>query len=257
MAFSPLSRVLALAALAAQATAGAATVADIVPPPGLYRVEVDGTIMAPDHGKAAMRQTTGASGDTVARQFGRNGEVVGTISEKGRGPLTQCIKPVGQAQALASLAAMRGAGACVAAGPGVIENGSLVTRQKCPFGEFTYTLTKVDKVTWEYRTEAMVRPVASGGAMMANMKFMRTMLENAKKNAASAKEREEAAAALAELDNNKDEMAKQAAEMDAMQPEIDKMRAEAGAVAGGGQGMASVGVTRLTRIADTCTAPTR
>jgi Asp/Glu/hydantoin racemase len=89
------------------------------------------------------------------------------------------------------------------------------------------------------------------------MKFMRTMLENAKQNAGSAKEREQAAAALAELDKHKDEMAQQAAEMDAMQPEIDKMRAEAGVMAGAGQGMASVGVTRLTRIADTCTAPTR
>jgi hypothetical protein len=252
MALPSVSRTLALAVLAAPLVAGAATPADFMPPPGLYRVEVDGTIMNRDHASPAMRQTTDASGDTVARSFGRNGQVVNSASEKGSGARTQCIKPVSNADAMASLAAMAGAGACVAVGTGVIENGSLVTRQKCPFGEFTHTVRKVDQVTWEFRVDAMVHPQASGGAMMANMAFMKTMLENARKNAATAKEREEAAAALAELDKHKAEMAQQAAQMDAMQPEIDQMRA--GAMTPAGPGLASAGVTRLTRIADSCAA---
>ncbi len=256
---APLSHALALAALAAPLAAplaaGAATMADFTPPPGLYRVEVDGTILGQDHASAVARQTTDASGDTVARQFGRNGQVAKTITEKGNGPLTQCIKPVSNAQAMASLAAMAGAGACVASGPGVIENGSLVTHQKCPFGDFTYTVTRVDKVTWEFRTQALVRPAAATGAgMMANAAFMKTMLLNAQKNAPTAKERQEATQALADFEKNKAEMAGQAAQMDAMQPELDKMRAEAGIASPHGGGMASTGVTRLTRIADSCAA---
>ena len=252
MTFSPLSHALALAALATPLLASAASMADFTPPPGLYRVEVDGSILARDHVSTAARQTTDASGDTVARSFNANGQVANTARENGNGPLTQCIKPVSNAQAVATFAAVAGTGACVAVGPGVIENGSLVTHQKCPFGEFTYTVSRVDKITWEFRTQALLRPVATGGAMMANLAFMKTMLLNVQKNGATAKERQEATLALAELETKKAEMAGQAAQMDAMQPEIDKMRAEAGIAAPGGAGMASTGVTRLTRIADSC-----
>lgn len=246
-------RALALAALAAPLAAGAATLADFTPPPGLYRVEVDGTILDRDHTNAVARQSTDASGETVARQY-RNGQMVATVKEQGK-PITQCIKAVSTSEALASLGAVAGAGACVALAPGVIQNGALVTHQKCPFGEMTYTVTRVDKITWEFRTQALLHPAATSGArMLSSAAFMKTMFLNAQKNAPTAKEREEATQALAELEANKAEMTEQAAQMDAMQPEMDKMRAEAG-IAGAGGGMASTGVTRLTRIADSCAAP--
>lgn len=250
MAFTSLM----LAALAAAPAATPAASADFLPPPGLYRVETDGVILGRDQASTAMRQTTDAGGATVARTYHRNGQVAAVATDPGHGALTQCIKPLDKAQSMAALAAMAGAGACVAAGPGVLENGSLVTRQKCPFGEFTHTITKVDKVTWEYRTEASVRPVTSGGAMLANMAMMKTMLENAKKNAPTAAERDKAAAALADMEAHKDEMAQQAAQMEAMQPEIARLQAEArnhGVPPQAGT-MNSRGVTRLTRIADSC-----
>lgn len=246
---------MALMSVALMMAALAATPADILPPPGLYRVEVDGVIKGRDHVTTAMRQTTGADGATVARTFLPNGQVGASATDPGSGPQTRCIKPLRQDQALASLAAAAGAGACVAAGAGVVENGSLVTRQTCPFGEFTHTVTKVGTDTWEYRVDAMVRPVTTGGGMMANLALAKSMLENAKAHAPSAAERAKAAAALIELEKNKDAMAQQAAQMDAMQPEIARMQAEARrhGVPPRSGAMASQGVTRLTRIGDSCT----
>lgn len=242
--------------MAALAATPAATPADFLPPPGLYRVETDGVIKGRDHVTTAMRQTTDAGGTTVARNYLPNGQVAASATEQGDGPLTQCIRPASKEQALASLAAVAGAGACVASGVGVVENGSLVTRQKCPFGEFKHTVTKVDNITWEYRVDALVRPVTTGGGMMANFALMKSMLENARANAPTAKEREKAAAALIELEQKKGELARQAAQMDAMQPEIARMQAEArrhGVPAQSGA-MVSQGVTRLTRIGDSCMA---
>jgi hypothetical protein len=245
---------MALMSLTLMMAALAATPADVLPPPGLYRVEVDGVIKGPDQVTTAMRQTTDANGSTVARNFLPNGQVAATATEQGNGPMTQCIKPLSQEKALASLAAVAGAGACVASGGGVVENGSLVTRQKCPFGEFKHTVTKVDNITWEYRVDAMVRPVSTGGGMMANFALMKSMLENAKVNAPTAKEREKAAAALIELEQKKGELAQQAAQIEALQPEIAKMQAEARrhGVPPQAGGMVSQGVTRLTRIGDSC-----
>ncbi len=252
-----MSLTLMLAALAALAATPAATAADFLPPPGLYRVETDGAIKGRDQVTTAMRQTTDANGATVARQFLPNGQVAATATEQGNGPMTQCIKPVSKAQAMASLAAVAGAGACVASGVGVIENGSLVTRQTCPFGEFKHTVTKVDNVTWEFRVDALVRPVTSGAGMLANFATMKKVLEMAKANAPTSAERAKAAAALLELEKNQGELAQQAAELDEMQPEIDAMQAEARqqGVPPQSGAMASQGVTRLTRIGDSCTVP--
>jgi hypothetical protein len=250
---------MALTSLALMMAALAASPADFVPPPGLYRVETDGIIKGRDQVSTAMRQSTEANGDTVARTFMPNGQVGVTVSEQGNGARTQCIKPVSERQALAALAAIAGGGACVASAPGVVENGSLVTRQTCPFGEFTHTVTRLDKLTWEFRVDAMLRPVASGAGMLANAAMMKKMLESAKSGAATPGERAQAAAALAELERNRGELAQQAAQLDAMQPEIARMQAEArqqGMPVGAG-GMASQGVMRLTRIADSCGATRR
>lgn len=244
---------MALTSLSLMMAALAATPADFLPPPGLYRVETDGVIKGRDHVSTAMRQTTDAGGTTVARSFKPDGQVGATVTQQGSA-LTQCIKPLSHPQAMAALAAVAGAGACVAAGPGVVENGSLVTRQNCPFGQFTHTVTKLDNITWEYRVDAIVRPVTSGSALMANVAMMKKMLEHAKAHAPSAAERDKAAAALADFDRNQGELAQQAAQMDAMQPEIARLHAEARqhGVPPQSGAMASQGVTRLTRIADSC-----
>lgn len=88
----------------------------------------------------------------------------------------------------------------------------------------------------------------TAGGLKANLAFLKTMLENARKNAPTAKQRQEAAQALADLEHSKAELEQQSADMDAMQPEIAQIQAQAPA----GEGMASEGVTRMTRIADTC-----
>ena len=177
-----------------------------LPPPGLYRVDDDTRVrqQAGPHELSVDFQTDGRSGDqsSQARVAGMSD---GGRTSKGSGPLTQCIRsgpPV--------LLPPTAAGVCktlstTRSGAGLVQVAS------CPTGKMTLTMRRLGERTWETVTEL---DMSSG--TRPDLGGTRSLLELAARQGGSARERAEAAKALAALPRMQGEM------------DADRVRAGAG-----------------------------
>jgi len=176
--------------LAVAAHAGAAArVPQEMPPPGLYRIDLDSKMeeKVGKNGYTIHSRTDGGSGDESTRSViaGRDS---GTRVVKGGPPLTQCIKagPPVIPPAFAK-------GMCKTQSTSRTAEG-LVQVAACPSGKLTLRVRRLDEKTWEYVTDT---DMSSGTT--PNLDGTRTMLEMAARSASTAAERAQAAKALAEL----------------------------------------------------------
>lgn len=236
----------ATAAATATPTATAATVASapahLMPPPGLYRIDMDTSIKTTLAGISGLArlQTDGASGTERS-----SGKVQGGVWKqgavaKGGGPVTECVKPVTAAKPMASSA---GAG-CVAKG-GTLKAGAWVIHQQCGPDEYEITMRKINNSTWEYKTVVMQKAVGSAATANSSQSGMLAMLSIGRDHAPNDKERKEYEAQMAGYKS-------------AMKEEAAK--------GGGGQGGSSQGqamtrntvaVQKWTRIAEKCDGGTK
>ena len=241
-----------LACIAMPVVIHATEVDDGMPPPGLYRVDIVGTITSTLPGNAGIQmRSDGRTGDEVERPFA-NGHVGGDVVVKGNGPQTHCVGP----RAVSALPDMPG---CVGQ-PGVRTKDGWVMKSKCASVDSTLVIRKIDGVTWEYdTTTTLFQPNAGDTGGM-----MRLLLEQQARNAATAEERQKAAKALTELPEIQRQMAQAQArsmddlarmERDARTPEEAAM-IQAGRARVSGQAPVQEQVARMrwTRIADACDA---
>ena len=238
---------------AADAAVSLAAYKKVAPPPGLYRLDQDGTMRMPDV-DASFRQTEdGATGDVSARttQGGQSYD----RQFKGTGPNTFCVKSsAGKPMAIPP-------GMASAACKNISESATddtIVLESQCSIGKIKLTIRKLGKDTWEYLHEGDVK-VHNGAP---DMNAMRPMLEIAAKNAATPEERAQAkkmlkelpqqqAAMQAQLDETRAAMLKEQAE--ATSPEEKAAITQAlQAMGQGGPRMQTNSRTLWTRIANGC-----
>lgn len=246
--------VIASVLLAVTAHAGAAArVPQEMPPPGLYRIDLDSK-MEEKVGKVGYTihsRTDGGSGNESTRSV-IDGQDSGTRVAKSSAPLTQCIKagpPV--------LPPQLAKGVCKTLSTSRTAEG-LVQVAACPSGKVTVRTRRLDEKTWEYLTET---DMSSGTT--PNLDGTRTMLEMAARGASTAGERAQAAKALAELpraqaqmdrDRVKAEAALQQALAAARTPQEAALVRQAMARIHGQVPIQIRARTTLTRIADHCSA---
>ena len=141
--------------------------------------------------------------------------------------------------------------------PGVVNKNEVTFHTNCGSIEITVKIVKLDEKNWEYRTHTVQRGGPTAADLQANLTGMKSMLEFVAKNGSVA-ERERAAKALVQFDQQKDEMVKQAAKLAAQQPQMDAMRAKALAAAGlpanTNTAQEWTSVQHMTKIADSCSA---
>jgi hypothetical protein len=183
------------------AKASLAAVTSVIPPPGLYRVEVDSNS---DLGKGAIRthaHVDGTSGDSTGTTILANGDTQETHL-KGRSPATECIRP--DTAPLGVLSLPRN---CTQLSTTATPDGGIHTAA-CPSGKFRMTVKKVGKDVWEIVSETE----QALGLGPANMSFMRPILEREARSAAREEDRKKAAKSLADLDRLDKQMAASRAE---------------------------------------------
>ena len=224
---------------------------DGMPPPGLYRIDIDGTMTSTLPGNAGFQiRSDGRTGDEVARPHA-NGQTGGDIVSKGNGPHTQCVGP----RAASALPELPG---CQSQ-PGTRTKDGWVMKSRCASVESTLVIRKIDAVTWEYVTSTTLFQPNAG-----DMSGVRFILEQQARNATTAEEREKAAKALTELPDMQRKMAQgQAQSMDdlARMERAAKTPEEAAMIRAGRERMSGnapmqeqVAKMRWTRIANVCDA---
>lgn len=226
---------------------------DGMPPPGLYRIDIDGTVAlnVPGTAGAQIRERSdGRTGDEVHRSYA-NGHTSGDIVYKGNGPHTQCIGP----RVASAPPELPG---CVSQ-PGTRTKDGWVIKSKCASVASTLVIRKIDAATWEYVTSTTLFQPNAG-----DMSGLRFLMEQQARNAPTAKEREAAAKALTELPDMQRKMAQgQAESMEALakMERAAKTPEEAAMIKAGEAQMSGktpmqevVGKVRLTRIANICDA---
>lgn len=196
--------VAALLAAGAVAVPGAADAAvslaaynKVAPPPGLYRLDQDGTLRMPDADASLRQKEDGATGDVSTRttQGGQSYD----RQFKGKGPNTFCVKP--SAGKPVAIPPEMAAAACKNLSESATGD-TIVLESQCSIGKIKLTIRKLGKDTWEYLHEGDVK-VHNGAP---DMNAMRPMLEIAAKNAATPEERAQAKKMLADLPRQQAEM---------------------------------------------------
>jgi hypothetical protein len=233
---------------------------DLMPRPGLYRIDLDGTLMNPSaEVSAGMRiQTDGATGDTVAQ-----GIIDGTSTYsrrvQGDRPATECIAPYpkGPAADAAAMQALANMPLCSNQTTVYTKDG-YIHKATCSTSHMVLTVKKIDRDVWDFVIETTQFQSAQG----PDLRGMKFVLENAVKNAPSAKERADAAKKLAALPDMQNKMSQaQALTIKSLQqelrqaksPEVAAMIKDALArMTGQAPTLTSVSKQRKTRIADTC-----
>ena len=238
---------------AADAAVSLAAYKKVAPPPGLYRLDQDGTMRMPDVDASFRQKEDGATGDVSTRstQGGQSYD----RQFKGKGPNTFCVKPsAGKPVAIPPEIA---AAACKNISESATDD-TIVLESQCSIGKIKLTIRKLGKDTWEYLHEGDVK-VHSGAP---DMNAMRPMLEIAAKNATTPEERAQAkkmlkelpqqqAAMQAQLDETRAAMLKEQAQ--ATSPEEKAAIAQAlQAMGQGGPRMQTNSRTLWTRIANGC-----
>ncbi|HEX7987386.1 MAG TPA: hypothetical protein VF616_28020 [Duganella sp.] len=257
-----MSRTLLVAALLAAGAASAAispaAFNKVAPPPGLYRIDSDGTLRMPDADATFRQKEDGASGDVSvsATQQGQGYQ----RDFKGAGAQTYCLPP--RSGKAAILPPDMGAAACKNISESVTDT-TLVTESQCSIGKVKVTIRKLGNDTWEVLHEGDMKTSPGG----ADMNAMRPMLENMARNAPTAEQRAQAKQMLADLP--KQQAAMQAALAETKAALIKEQASatsaeEKGAIAKqlqameqGGPRMQTRGRTLWTRIGNSCAAPAR
>lgn len=245
----PLRRALGSLAILALPAAAAPSRADAYPPPGLYRVDTEGTMQRNRGELPAILQhvVQDSAGGNARITGGRANQAQTTRNYPGQGPVNYCMpaRPAG--------GAMPAATGCTAGAP-VTAPGSVSYTTACGGLKMQTTIRKIDEQTWEYK----VVSTESGAAVTGQPDYAgaRGVLAAQAKNGATAAERAKAAGLLAQMDEYEKEMKGAAAE-------LAQARAEMGGQAGAGLPMGGAGnrakertsIHRLTRIAATCVSP--
>jgi hypothetical protein len=193
-----------LAALLAGAAAASAAppIDQLLPPPGLYRLDAASTssLPAPAPANRVDTRVDGASGDIVRRARVAGADSGEQVYE-GKGPLTHCIRPRRISDALYSSALALAS--CPEQSSQVGADGVLVYTANCPAALVTLTVRRIDKLTWEYDTVSATR--ASDPA--ADLAWMRPVLEREAAQGASPQARARAAQQLRDLPRLRRELA--------------------------------------------------
>jgi len=245
------ARTLPVAAAFLLHAGGACAAARDLPPPGLYRVDTAtrvGEKVGP-HVATIDFHTDGASGNQSSRAVVAGRDDGGRMA-KGDGPVTQCIRsgpPV--------VLPPSGKGVCKPLSTSQGEGG-YVQVAACPVGKLTLTMRRLDDKTWETVTEI---DMASGSR--PNLDGTKALLEMAARHGTSAREREEAARALAQMPRMQAAMESGQAGADATlqqalaaarTPQEKALARQAIARMNGQVPMKTRSRATLTRIADTC-----
>lgn len=182
---------------AADAAVSLAAYNKVAPPPGLYRLDLDGTLRMPDADASLRQKEDGATGDVSTRttQGGQSYD----RQFKGKGPNTFCVKP--SAGKPVAIPPEMAAAACKNLSESATGD-TIVLESQCSIGKIKLTIRKLGKDTWEYLHEGDVK-VHNGAP---DMNAMRPMLEIAAKNAATPEERAQAKKMLADLPRQQAEM---------------------------------------------------
>ena len=238
---------------AADAAVSLAAYKKVSPPPGLYRLDQDGTMRMPDVDASFRQNEDGATGDVSTRST-QNGQSYDR-QFKGTGPNTFCVKS--SAGKPVAIPPEMAAAACKNISESATDD-TIVLESQCSIGKIKLTIRKLGKDTWEYLHEGDVK-VHTGAP---DMNAMRPMLEIAAKNAATAEERAQARKLLAELPQQQAAMQAQLAETraamlkeqaEATSPDEKAAIAQAlQAMEQGGPRMQTNGRALWTRIANGC-----
>lgn len=227
-----------------------ATTANLIVPPGLYRVDIDSDT---SQGKGTARTSAhldGATGD-LARTTILAGSGTWQDHSKGRSPHTECIR--------ADMTRMGFLGlpqTCTQQTFQPTADGGVHTAA-CPMGKVKMTMKRLGKDVWEIVSETE----QALGAGPTNMSFMRPFLEHQAKYAAREEDRKKAAKFLADLPRLDKEMAAKHVETLKMMSDAERQDKNSGA---SGPPVSQVLASRtmsvrvrkvLTRISDTCSAP--
>lgn len=238
------------ATLLALATGGACAAPQDLPPPGLYRLDTDARVQQRigQHDAAIDYRTDGRSGDQATHAIVAGQSDGGRVA-KGSGPVTQCIRrgpPVlppnarGVCKTLSSTHGPKG----------------FVQVAACPAGKMTLTLRRLDDKTWE-----TIEELDMSSGTRPDLGGTRTLLEMAARHGETARDRAEAAQALAQLPQMEASMERGRVQGDAMlqealakarTPEEKAMVRQAIARLNGQVPIQSRTRSTMTRIADTC-----
>lgn len=172
----------------------------ILPPPGLYRVDTDATILAHGGNDPPVRvQRDGAGGVTLTS--GRRAD--GSLHRRAHPEAAQPVYCIAPNAATPPLPPLNG---CTSE-PGKKEGnkrkgGAMRFVAHCPGMEVTTTLRRTGPVTWEYRirTVQAAAPTVAGRAGAAGVEPMKAMLEHAARHGATPQERAAAARELSLCD---------------------------------------------------------
>lgn len=180
----------------------ASVLAAELPPPGLYRIDMDSTMAFAHQPTEARMITQGSNGDTQAQW--KTGPQSVSRQSKGSAPLSQCVKLNNGVPLMPPGGPM----SCKSQQTSKTSKGVVHTAM-CPMGKISTTIRQLDSARWEYLIDVdMVNggPGTSTGGMAL-------VLKHQAENGASAQERAKAKVQLAELP--------------ALQKELDAGRAEA------------------------------
>lgn len=236
--------IVCIAIAASPLAAHAVTQADYMPPPGLYRIDLDSTIKVTTPVNAILHrmQRDGASGTEKASGRKADGSWVEGGSYQGAGPVTQCVKPA----APSPVGLLDSRAACVQRG-GALENGAWVIRQRCAQDDYEITIRKTGNSTWEYKTDVLQKGSAPATPQSTEDRII-AMVRASRAHARTDAERAEIDANLAEYERRtREEQAKTG-------PFARAPASAAQQSASGAKTRRVVGVQKWTRIADTCGA---
>lgn len=228
------------------------TFKQVMPPPGLYRIDQDGTMRMPDVDSSFRQREDGATGDVATATTTPHGSYARDF--KGQGPNNFCV-PVRNTGMV--LPPSLSAAACKTISTTGDANG-IVHIAQCSMGRVKLTVRRLGDDTWEFINEADVKV---GG--VPDMNAMKPMLETMAKHGKTAEERDQARQMLATLPQQQAQMDTQIAEVKAsMAKELANARTpeEAAAIrqamtamqAGGGGRMQAASRALWTRISHTC-----
>lgn len=243
----------ALAALVTLPQLVTAADADKRLPLGLYQIERESTMGAPDGSYSMHSKVEGASGTVVNRN--RVGNIKSAPTTYAAPPLMHCVSSVNVWRMPTSHGT---ASQCTRQQTSVVD-GRIEHRAVCPHGDVKLTVRQLDQRRWEYVTE-----VAMGSKHVApNLMFLKPVLKDAIARAKTPQERAEAQRLFAELESQQTHMVDKRGETiaqltGAMQRSKDPQEKETlrKTIASMGGTMPLAAVTRevWTRIADTCLA---
>lgn len=211
------------------APATPAAVDAILPPPGQYRLDIDGTIAYPDGARVSTRQS-GAGAVTVAGT--QPGRAPGARTFQNPAPRTICLPP---RTASAGFDPMALAGRNGCKGGATMSGADTVTFMGQCQGIATTTVVRKLNAAWEMKTHVDVR----GGAQpMPDLARQRKTLEWAAAHAADATTRANARKSLDDWP--------------AYEADMRRMTKEAGPAGIPVMPMRHDATVRLTRVAETC-----